>query len=103
MAITLNTENVRTDLEDFWPHSGVLADRRRPHHPFLALVVRGDEVTVCVIPKSADARLLPPETVLLAQWEGEFRSDFFRFTAGELNREMTKRERALNEDPFAEE
>ncbi len=32
----------------------------------------------------AKAAQLPPETKLMVQWRGEFRSDFFQLTAGDI-------------------
>lgn len=73
----------RRDLDDFFRLSGVLS-QRLTHTPILAFLVDGAAVTVRIVDRAADAAALPAGTPLMAQWSGRWRSDFFRFTAGDL-------------------
>jgi hypothetical protein len=74
----------RTDLEDFFRMSGVLSASTLNHSPILAFVADEHRVTVRILTSAKEAVALPSDTPLMAQWPGRWRSDFFRFTAGEL-------------------
>jgi hypothetical protein len=74
----------RTDLENLFQSSEILSCSKMPHWPFLAFCVNGSEVEVRIVRKLDDALLLPPETPLMWQWQGKWSSDWFQFTAGDL-------------------
>jgi len=73
----------RTDLENLFRLSGCL-DGGSTHHPFLAFITDGDSVTVRLFDNAEKVRTLPPDTPLMVQWPGRWRSDFFQFTAGDV-------------------
>lgn len=73
----------RTDLEDLFKLSGILRFKRLQHTPFLAFI-GSDPVKVQII-ESADKLLnLPDETPVMVQWSGQWRSDFFQLTVGDV-------------------
>ena len=81
--MNLVTPHARTDLTDFWRLSGVLRYKKLPHTPFLAFI-EDAEVIVCREYDNITKLLaLPDDTPVLCQWQGQWRSDFFRFTVGD--------------------
>lgn len=83
----------RTDLEDLFKLSGVLDWPNLKHTPFLAFVEQGDDVNVVIV-KSAKALLdLPDETPVMVQWRGEWRSDFFQMTVGDVRAALEARQK----------
>lgn len=55
------------------------------HNPYLAYVFdpATRRLAVQVITNTADLSVLPPETPVMAQWPGQWRSDWFHFTVSE--------------------
>lgn len=86
---TLVFEGVRTDLEDFFRRTDALECQKRSHTPFIVLTPDGR----VVIEDSASglASDYPPESHVLCQWPGQWRSDFFRFTVKEFVRRYSER------------
>ena len=76
----------RTDLEDYFQLSGVRESKKLTHTPFLVFVMSRSAVEVMIV-ESAKALLEhPDDTQVMAQWRGEWRSDFFQFKVGDLRR-----------------
>jgi len=71
-------------LEDYFRLSGVLEVSRLDHTPFLAFVSDGEGIKVQIVHSASALRRLPPETKVMGQWTGKWRSDFFQFTVGDL-------------------
>jgi hypothetical protein len=95
----LSFHGIRHDgLDRFFAQSGVL-DAESPHQPFLILFVRADGlVVVSAQPRLELVLALPDETMLLRQWTGRARSDFFRFTVGDLRAALVARENIAARD-----
>jgi hypothetical protein len=76
---------------DFWRLFGpTLLKQRLTHTPILAFPVTNDAVKVEVYDKARDALTLPDNTPLMVQWPGQWRSDWFQLTVGELRAAATE-------------
>jgi len=64
----------------------VFAYRKLTQTPLLAFVETASGVEVRILTKPVDVLDLPDATKIAGQWSGEWRSDFFAFTAGEVKR-----------------
>jgi len=88
VAVSSSHFYVRTDVDNLLEKSDVLEAGRLTHTPFLAFVPEktpdGPKVTVHVIDRAAEVAALPPATLVLVQWAGRWRSDFFKLTAGDV-------------------
>lgn len=74
----------RSDLETLFKSSGVL-DGQLVHNPFLAFVADDGVVTVAIVSSAKElVSTYAPETPVMVQWPGRWRSDFFRCTVGEV-------------------
>lgn len=84
----------RTDLTHLFDRSPIL-DGEDPHHPFLVFVAEGeDAIRVRIIPDAATlVELYPPETPVMWQWPGRWRSDFFQFTVADVAEALAARRR----------
>lgn len=80
----------RRDIDAFFSESGVLFAGKLPHTPFLAFVEKDNDVQVEIVDKVEELLQKPDETKVMAQWRGDWRSDFFQFTVGEI-REVYER------------
>lgn len=69
----------RTDLDEYFKLSGVLEWESLNHTPFLAFVEKDDVIEVQIIGRLRDLLLLPAETRIMSQWQGQWRSDFFTY------------------------
>jgi hypothetical protein len=76
----------RTDIDDYFKLSGVLDSEELNHTPLLAFIASEDTVNVRIVHKPAELLSFPDETPVMGQWRGEWRSDFFQFTVGQLRR-----------------
>lgn len=77
--------NARSDLTDFFKKTNVLTERR-PHHQFLVFVTSRNAVAVHIVDAARKLVDFPPESTVMVQWPGKWRSDWFRTTAGEVLR-----------------
>ena len=90
----------REDLEDFYAKYLRHSPKTFKHTPFLAFTSVGVKVLVGerwvkryvvetqAVPTIAGLLELPPDTVVMKQWPGRHRSDWFWFTVAELREEM---------------
>lgn len=65
---------------------------KNTHHPFLVFRVNAASLSVFV-ETVRDARQVakyPPETPVLAQWPGKYRSDWFFLTAGDISAHLQR-------------
>ena len=92
MQVQVNTVG-RTDLKDLFELSGVLTYTRLTHTPFLVFETKGLEVNVHTIDRATKLSKFPPETPVMVQWEGEWRSDFFRMSVGDILKALDERKR----------
>ena len=68
--------------EDGYFHlSGMRESSRLSHHPFI--VFNDEAVSLCDSPKKLITEY-PPDADVLAQWGGQWRSDFFHFKVADL-------------------
>lgn len=81
--ITVETTG-RTDVSDYFEQSGIREFSKLNHTPFVVFVVADDRVVVRCIPNAKELLTLPDQVPVMAQWRGEWRSDFFQFTVGQL-------------------
>lgn len=90
--ITITINDCRTDLQSFFQKElKYYLKTKLNHTPFVVV----DEVnnSINIVNKVTD--LLnkfgsKPETKVLIQWRGQWNSDFFTFTVGELQQEVDK-------------
>jgi hypothetical protein len=83
----------RTDLAEYFRLSGVFELDDIGHTPFLAFIATEDSVEVRIVSNCIELFKLPDETPVMAQWRGEWRSDFSNsklataesFKSGEMN------------------
>lgn len=80
------------DLEAFFAKSGVLEDQYLTHTPFLVFQDVGDRIVVKVVHSALTLVTdYPPETKVMVQWAGRWRSDYFQMTAGDVRAELERR------------
>lgn len=80
--------------DDFWQLSGVLDSTKWTHNPFIVLQEESQTTTlqVHILEKLADVLQYPDQCVVLKQWPGRWRSDFFKLTVGMLRKKAAARE-----------
>ena len=69
------------ETDGFFQLSGIRENKKLPHHPFV--VFHNDQVAIC----DSAQRLIeawPPDADVIAQWGGQWRSDFFHFKVADL-------------------
>lgn len=74
----------RTDLDELFRLSYLLSSNHLNHTPFIAFVTEKDSVRVRVIPNRNFLLELPDDTPVMAQWQGQWRSDFFQFKVSDV-------------------
>jgi len=88
LDVTSSHFYVRTDVDTLLEKADLLEGGRLTHTPFLAFVpektTEGPKVTIHVIDRAAEVAALPPETLVMVQWAGRWRSDYFKLTAGDV-------------------
>jgi hypothetical protein len=78
--------NGRTDPNDYFKLSGIRESKKLPHTPFLVFVVSTDAVEVKIVDSAKTLLEFPDETQVMAQWRGQWKSDFFQFKVGDLRK-----------------
>ncbi|WP_437713415.1 hypothetical protein WMF45_46785 [Sorangium sp. So ce448] len=74
----------RTDVGDiFWQQSGIL-DAKLVHTPFLVFKEVEDGIEVEIVEQASALSAYPRQTKVMVQWRGEWRSDFFQMTVGDV-------------------
>lgn len=74
-------ENFRSDNDRLFELSDVLSASKLNHTPFI--IFNGDKVEL--VRNGYDLLEYPPDTEVMVQWRGEWRSDFFHFTCRQLH------------------
>jgi hypothetical protein len=70
-------------LKDFFEQSGNFSGDKLPHTPFLVFLEEGDTIRVKIIDNAKELLSFSDDTPVMAQWQGNYRSDFFQFTIGD--------------------
>lgn len=75
----------RTDIDKLFQLSDILSSSKLNHTPFIVFQEL-DESIVIVLVRNKDDLLMsyPDETKVMVQWKGNWRSDFFHFTVGDV-------------------
>lgn len=68
----------------------------QPHHPFLVILADPQNRTVSIeIVRNSQALLsFPDDTPVMAQWPGQYRSDWFHFTVSDWRAHVERAEEA---------
>lgn len=80
----------RTDLAEYFKLSGIREHRKLTHAPFLVFIASANTVEVRIVDNAKKLLEYPDATQVMGQWRGEWKSDFFRFTVGDLRAHVTK-------------
>jgi hypothetical protein len=78
----------RSDLDNFFKSSGIFGSTKLSHTPFLVFVPNGEKIEVVIEQYAKDLLNYPDGTKVMAQWPGQWRSDFFHFTIGDYRRHL---------------
>lgn len=87
--IGINIKSGRDDLADYFQKSGIREYKKLQHAPFVVMIPGEDSVDVDIVDNAKKLLAFADDTPVLAQWRGEWRSDFFRFTVGQLRQYVT--------------
>jgi len=91
--LTLNSTVVRKANEDLFKLTSILDGEQKKHHPYIVLDKEDNCVTVTNY--LSDLLRYPDDTEVLWQWQGQWRSDFFVVTVGELKQQLEAREKTI--------
>ena len=84
----IKVSGVRSDLTDFWSISGIFDYKEHPHNQYIVITSReGSDAEIGIFSKIEDFindLSLPDDAIVMKQWVGKWRSDWFKFTLGEL-------------------
>ncbi len=73
----------RTDLADLFKLSEILRTKL-VHTPFLVFKETEDGLEVEIVDQASALRGYPRSTKVMVQWRGDWRSDFFQMTVGDV-------------------
>ncbi len=76
----------RTDLEEYFKLSGIREHKKLTHTPFLVFAISADTVEVRIVENAKKLLDFADETKVMAQWSGQWKSDYFQFKVGDLRR-----------------
>ena len=85
------TTKGRTDLADLFRLSGLLTDKDLRKTPFMAFVEVPTGIEVQLYNRATKLLDLPDPTKVMVQWAGQWRSDFFQMTVGDIRAAMAER------------
>jgi len=68
--------------------SGIRSKKTLPHNPFIVFRQYEDRTVVEIVESPEELVKLPAKTKVMAQWPGKKRSDFVRFTVGDLRKHI---------------
>ena len=88
-TILATNKNIRAANRHFFENSGVREGRGIHHHPFIVFKRSDERINVEVVEDPKQLLTMPPRTKVIAQWKGKKRSNFFRFTVGQLKKHIT--------------
>ncbi len=84
----------RTDVAEFFQSSGIREYKKLDHSPLLVFEVTGDTVEVKVVERADLLLNYPDEIKVMAQWGGQWRSDYFQFTVGQFREHINQHPRS---------
>lgn len=84
--IEINIKSGRDDVGDFFRKSGIREYKKLQHTPFVVIASSDNGVDVDIVDSAKKLLQFPDNTPVLAQWRGEYRSDFFKFTVGQFRK-----------------
>lgn len=76
----------RIDLDEYFKLGGIREHKKLTHTPFLVFKVFADTVEVKIVDNAKTLLEYPDDTHVMAQWKGQWRSDFFQFKVGDFRR-----------------
>lgn len=87
MSIRLTTV-ARKDLRDYFAISGVFTEKKLTHTPFLVFEVdeNNNHINVMIVDSAVELLEYPDNIMVMGQWTGKWRSDFFEFTVGDYRK-----------------
>lgn len=79
----------RSDVDHLFSKYAPFSNGKRPHQPFIVLQVADGKMRVTVDDDPASVLANYPDTsVVLVQWPGKWKSDFFKFTVAEAKAQL---------------
>ena len=84
----------RTDTADLFTKNDIFTrkgDRQIPHTPFLVFRATNEAVAVVIVNRLRELLTYDDDTVVMSQWEGQYSSDFFQYTVGDVRRALAAR------------
>ena len=78
----------RTDLDDYFKLSDIREKKKHVHNPFLVFVKSKSGIKVELVYCAKELLNYPPSTKIMVQWAGQYSSDFFQFTIGDLKKHI---------------
>jgi hypothetical protein len=83
----------RIDTEELFRISGVLSYSKLNHTPFIVFQELDEGIVVALV-RNKDELLMSysDETKVMVQWKGQWRSDFFQFTVGDVRDYLREKE-----------
>jgi hypothetical protein len=88
MSMQLTTAG-RVDVDEYFRLSGIREFKNLNHTPLLAFETSEVSVTVRIVDSADKLMDFPDETKVMAQWRGQWKSDFFQFTVGQFRSHIT--------------
>jgi hypothetical protein len=74
----------RTDLNDFFHLSGLREYKKLSMYPLIVFVEKDQDIIVEILYRADHLMDYANETKVMAQWGGQYCSDFFQFTVGQF-------------------
>ena len=81
--MTVNTCG-RTDIDELLSESGILTYTKLKHTPFLVFLESNGDVRVILVDSAKKLRAFPLDTKIMVQWKGQWESNFFQLTVGDV-------------------
>jgi hypothetical protein len=75
----INFKGFRESTDDLFRLSPLLSSKRLNHSPFIVFNQTKDEIETLIIDNYEDLILYPKDTDVIAQWRGEWSSNYFKF------------------------
>jgi hypothetical protein len=85
-TILATNKNIRAANRYFFENSGMREGKGIAHHPFIVFKRTDKRINVEVVEDPVQLLTFPPRTKVIAQWKGKRKSNFFRFTVGQLKK-----------------
>lgn len=76
----------RTDIKNYFKLSGIREYQTLNHTPFIVFIEKKEVIEVIIVDNILDLLAYPDKTKVMAQWRGNWTSDFFQFIVGDLRK-----------------